>query len=276
MKSYERKKIILEILEKEGKVNIKELAESLNVTRVTIRTDLDELEKRGFLVRTHGGAVIPEDQHFVRLITKTINENKKEKESIAKLASTLIEPGSTIMIDSGSTTAYLARYIKNMKLTVITNSMLILHELMSSNSVQLLASGGVLRKPSMAFIGGISRYFFEQLHADILFLGATGYSIDRGISCSNILEAETKKNMIKSALKVCFLADSSKSGKIAMAHICDWDEIDIFITDHITDKERSRLSEYGVEVMVSEAKINDKKDYKRDEVCGEKEDQQIL
>ena len=276
MKSYERKKIILEILEKEGKVHIRDLAERLKVTKVTIRTDLDDLEKRGFLVRTHGGAVVPEDQHFIRLITKTINENKKEKESIAKLASRIIEPGSTIMIDSGSTTAYLAKYIKNMKLTVITNSMLILHELSSSNTVQLLVSGGVLRKPSMAFIGGISRYFYEQLHADILFLGATGYSLERGISCSNIIEAETKKYMIKSALKVCFLADSSKSGKIAMSHICDWDEIDVFVTDCITDDEKLKLSEYGVEVLVSEIKNIEKKENKNKEISCKMEDQQAI
>jgi DeoR/GlpR family transcriptional regulator of sugar metabolism len=176
---YERKIEIVRLLEEKGKVNINQLAESFGVTKVTIRSDIDSLETRGLLVRTRGGAVLPENHHLVRRVNHTLHEHEKEKEGIARIACSLIEPGSTVMIDAGSTTAILARHLKDMRLTVITNSVLVLQELVASHTVELLVCGGALRKPDMALIGEIARCFYEQLNPDIVFLGATGYSIEK-------------------------------------------------------------------------------------------------
>jgi len=247
---YERKIEIVRLLEEKGKVNINQLAETFGVTKVTIRSDMDCLETRGLLVRTHGGAVLPENHHLVRRINHTLHERRKEKEGIARVARTLIEPGSTVLIDSGSTTAILARHLKDMRLTVITNSVLVLQELAGSETVELLVCGGALRKPDMALIGEIARSFYEQLNADIVFLGANGYSVEKGISCANLIEAQTKKHMIKSARKVCLLADCSKQNKAALAHICDWEDIDILITDSLAAADRKALAGYGVEVKI--------------------------
>jgi len=245
---YERKIEMVRLLEEEGKVNINQLAETFGVTKVTIRSDIDSLETRGLLVRTHGGAVLPENHHLVRRFDHTLHERRKEKEGIARIARTLIEPGSTVLIDSGSTTAILARYLKDMRLTVITNSVLVLQELAGSETVELLICGGALRKPDMALIGEIARSFYEQLNADIVFLGANGYSVEKGISCANLIEGQTKKHMIKSARKVCLLADSSKQDKAALAHFCDWEDIDILITDSLGAADQEALADYGVEV----------------------------
>jgi DeoR family transcriptional regulator, fructose operon transcriptional repressor len=245
---YERKIEIVKLLEGKGTVNINQLAEKFGVTKVTIRSDIDSLQTRGLLVRTHGGAALPEDHHLVRRITHTIRERKKEKESIARIAQTLVEPGSTVLIDSGSTTAILARRLKDMRLTVITNSVLVLQELAGSETVELLVCGGALRKPDMALIGEIARSFYEQLNADIVFLGANGYSVEKGISCANMIEAETKKHMIKCAQKVCLLADSSKRNRVALAHVCDWEDIDIMVTNSLNPADREALAGCGVEV----------------------------
>lgn len=246
---YERKILINNILKSEGRIQINELAERLEVTKVTVRSDLDDLEKRGLLVRTHGGAILAENQQLVRLISKTISEREQEKAAIAQLAAEIIEPGSTILIDSGSTTHFLAREIRDMRLTVITNSILVIRDLSGSDSIELLVSGGALRKESMALIGQISRSFFEQFHADIVFLGATSLSVEKGVSCSNIIEAETKRNMIKCGVKVCLLADSTKSGKISMAHICDWGDIDVLITDSMSAEDDTAFEQHGVKVI---------------------------
>jgi DeoR/GlpR family transcriptional regulator of sugar metabolism len=251
---YERKVEIEKLLEEKGKVNINQLAEKFGVTKVTIRSDIDSLETRGLLVRTHGGAVLPENHHLVRRITHTLHERRKEKEEIARVARTLIEPGSTVLIDSGSTTAILARHLKDMRLTVITNSVLVLQELAESETVELLVCGGALRKPDMALIGEIARSFYEQLNADIVFLGANGFSVEKGISCANLIEAQTKMHMIKSAGKVCLLADSSKQDRAALAHICDWEDIDIIITDNLKTADRKALAGYGVEVKTIQSK----------------------
>jgi DeoR/GlpR family transcriptional regulator of sugar metabolism len=159
-----------------------------------------------------------------------------------------------VLIDSGSTTAILASHLKDMRLTVITNSVLVLQELAASETVELLVCGGALRKPDMALIGEIARSFYEQLNADIIFLGATGYSVEKGVSCANLIEAQTKKHMIKSARKVCLLADSSKRDKAALAHVCDWEDIDILITDSLDTADRKALAGYGVEVKTIQRK----------------------
>ena len=248
MNAYERKIEIMKLLNQSETVNINSLAELFQVTKVTIRSDLDSIETRGLLVRTHGGAVLPENRHMVRRIASTLHEKSVEKEAIARIAVTLIEPGSTVLIDSGSTTAILARYLKELKLTVITNSVPVLQELAGAEGIELLVSGGALRKPDMALIGEIARSFYEQIHADMVFLGATGFSIQKGVSCANLIEAETKKHMIKSGLRVCLLADSSKLGRIALAQICDWEDIDILVTDAMSPKDRDALIHLGVDV----------------------------
>jgi DeoR family fructose operon transcriptional repressor len=248
VKGYERKIEIVRLLEDKGKVSITQLAELFGVTKVTIRSDIDSLEIRGLLVRTHGGAVLPENYRLVRRINHTIHERRKEKEGIARVSRTLIEPGSTVLIDSGSTTAILARHLKDIRLTVITNSVLVLQELAGSETVELLICGGALRKSDMALIGEIARFFYEQLNTDIVFLGANGFSVEKGISCANLIEAQTKKHMIKTARKVCLLADSSKRNKAALAHICDWQDIDTLITDTLPAADRKALAGYGVEV----------------------------
>jgi len=251
MNAYERKIAIVKMLEKDEKVQINSLAEQFNVTRVTIRTDLDDLEKRGLLVRTHGGAVPAENKQIIRLISKTIHEKEKEKESIAHAASKLVKPGSTVMIDSGSTTSFLPRFLANIKLTVITNSLIVMQELSGAANIELLVSGGALRRFSMALIGETSKFFFSQINADILFLGATAVTLEKGITCSNLIEAATKKNMIDSCEKTCLLVDSSKFGKVAMAHICNWEDIDVLVTDSISAKDKLFLSDMGIEVIIS-------------------------
>lgn len=249
MDGYDRKERIIKILRKEGKIRINEAAELLGVTKVTVRADLDSLEKRGLLVRTHGGAVLAENDQLVRHVAVTVHEREREKRVIAQLAAGIIPPRSTILLDSGGTTHALAREIRDMKLTVITNSILVVQDLLGSDSIDLIVSGGVLRKQSMALIGPAMHSYYELFIADILFLGATSFSLDKGISCSNLIEAETKKMMIKSGAKVCLLADSSKAGSTSLAHVCDWDDVDVLVTDRITPKERAVLEGSGVTVI---------------------------
>jgi len=113
----------------------------------------------------------------------------------------------------------------------------------------LLVAGGALRKPDLALIGSLSQHVFERMHPDLVFLGANGFCVERGVTCANLIEAETKRFMIKSANRVCLLADSSKSGKTALAHVCDWDEIDVLVTDRLGEEDREALSGLGVDVV---------------------------
>lgn len=252
MNSTERKRTILEMLKAQESVQVGELTKVLDVSKVTVRTDLDDLEQKGLLVRTHGGAILAERQDLVRLISNTIYEWTEQKKMIAKIASGLVQPGQNIIIDSGSTTVHLARYITNLSLTVATNSLLVIQELMSVESIELLIAGGTLRRQSMSAIGNNTRDCFRQIHADILFLGASGFSLSGGVSCTNLIEADTKRAMIDSASKVCLMVDSTKFGRDSLARICDWGSIDILVTDTIDADARVAFEQTGVQVLTGD------------------------
>lgn len=249
MNSIERKRHILELLEAKESLEVVDLTELFSISKVTARNDLDDLESKGLLVRTHGGAVLAEKHDLVRLISNTIKENSDKKKKICAIAARLVEPGQNIIIDSGSTTVHLAKLVANHPVTVITNSVLVVQELMGAEQVELIMSGGVLRRQSMAFMGAYARHTFEQVHADILFLGASGATLDHGITCTNMIEADTKHAMIRSVSKVCLLVDSTKFGKVSLAKVCDWDSVDILVTDDIDPDTRKELEAQGVQVI---------------------------
>ncbi len=245
-----RKQEILSTLARDGSVQVVDLARSLDVSKVTIRTDLDELEAKGLLVRTHGGAVPAETQGSSRFISQTINEFTAQKMAIAKLAASFVKSGQSIIIDTGSTTLHIARYVSELPITVTTSSLLVMQELMHAQKVDLLMAGGILRRPSMGLMGNLSKEFYRQIHADWCFLGAAGYSSKQGVYCTNLIEADTKQTMIQSASKVCLLVDSSKMEHLSLARVCDWSCIHYLVTDAISDEVRTVIEGQGVKVLV--------------------------
>lgn len=251
MNSNERQKIILQHLQEKDCVKVDELTKEFNVSKVTIRTDLDNLENKGLLVRTHGGAMAPEKQSYIRIISNTIKESTIEKDMVCKAASALITNGDTIILDNGSTTVHLAKYLKDRSITVATASLLAMNQLMNDESIELIMLGGILRRYSMGAIGPIVKTCLQQFHAKWLFMGASGISPSYGISCTNLIEAETKQAMIKSADLVCLLVDSSKLNRVSFAKVCFWDEIDYLIIDKIDDEAKAEIESHGVEVVIA-------------------------
>jgi len=251
MNKLKRQMEIIEWLKMEGIVNINNLHEKLRVSKVTIRSDIDELDQKGYLLKTRGGAVLSNNRNLVRLIEKTIHEYEYEKDLIARTAARLVKPGMRIIIDSGSTTSFLPRYLKDLNLTVVTNSLIVAHELCGLENINLIVSGGSLRNESQSLIGIPSLSFFDTINADILFLGATGFSAERGASASDIMEAETKKMMISSSTEVYLLIDTSKFGKNSLARICHSSELTGIITDKISPKKLQLLKEQNLIVLQS-------------------------
>ena len=252
MNKLKRQMEIIEELKTEGVVNIINLHEKLKVSKVTIRSDIDELDQKGYLIKTRGGAVLSNNRNLVRLIEKTIHEYEDEKDLIARTAAKLVKPGMRIIIDSGSTTSFLPRYLKDLNITVITNSLIVAHELCGLENISLVVSGGSLRNESQSLIGIPSIAFFDTMNADILFLGATGFSVERGASASDIMEAETKKMMISSSAEVYLLVDSSKFDKNSLSRICHTSELTGVITDRISDELLQQLKDLNVLVLQSE------------------------
>ena len=252
MNSVERKQEILRELKEHESVEVIDLASKLGVSNVTIRADLDALASKGLIIRTHGGAVATETNSIARLISTTIREYATEKDAIAKEAVKLISDGDTIIIDNGSTTSFLSKYLFSMNLTVATVSLMVINDLMNNDNIDLIILGGTLRRYSMGAIGPITRNNLQQIHANWLFLGATAISSSGGITTSNLVEADTKRAMIQAADRVCLLADSAKLSLHAMGKVADWDAIDYLITDsNINSDDLRIIEEKGVKVIIA-------------------------
>ena len=247
LNSIERKQEIMKLLSTRESLDVEELATLFGVSKVTVRTDLDAMAERGLLVRTHGGAMSPEKQNLIRLISKTSSEYQDEKEKIAKAASQLIANGDAIILDNGSTTLHLAKYLSQKNLTVATGSIPAIQELMNDNTIDLIIIGGTVRRYSLGAIGPLAKACLGLLKTNWLFMGASALSIEEGVLCTNLIEAETKQ-----IDKVCLMADSKKMGASSFGKVCGWDQVDYFITDSIEDEARKTIEEQGVTIIVAQ------------------------
>ena len=244
----ERRDEILKILGDREYVTVEEFSRLLSVSAVTIRTDLTSLEESGLLMRTHGGAMKISMKGEARLISNTMIENEMEKKAIAEKAASLIKPGNTIIIDSGSTTIHLIEHLKGKNITVVTNNLLVLEKLKSEDDIKIIALGGSLRRESMGTVGPLAEMAIKALNVDIYFMGAAAYNRS-SITSSDISESSLKRDMMDASDKVVFLADSSKFGKRAFSNICSWHDIDTFISDKMDGEFKKELEEMGVEVI---------------------------
>lgn len=227
----ERQREIEGVLATERKVLVDDLSKRFGVSEVTIRKDLTELESRGVLLRTHGGAVLAEKPEMVVPMHRRSTEQIGEKGAIAHAAAQRIKDGESILLDTGSTTLALARELRGRNLNVVTNSVLIAMELAAEEMINIIVLGGTLRRSSFALMGALALEQLKTLHVDRVFLGASGFDAKTGFSCQNLIEAETKRAMLHAAHEAVVLVDRSKFEKSAFAPFCSLKEVDCVITD---------------------------------------------
>lgn len=252
MNSIERRNEIMRILKKYGTANVQTLAERTGVSNVTIRSDLAFLAEQGMVVRTFGGAVIANQKDMVRLVSNVMNEYQKQKCSIAEVAARFVCGGMHVLIDTGSTTYQLVPFLKNLPITIVTNSLLIASQIKADTLPDLVLVGGDLSKYCMGFVGSAALSSLEQVYADILFLGAAGYSLeDDVLTCENLQEATVKQCMIHHAKKVVLLADSSKKGKKGFAAFGKMSDVDIMITDNMEEEDIAKAKAMDIDVIVT-------------------------
>ena len=234
----ERMEFIKKILSENNSVKVGSLSSLCGVSENTIRRDLIELENEGFCIRSKGGATLAENPTSGIPFSSRTDKNHELKKEIAYKAASLIVPGITIIIDSGTTLLEFAKIVKTKKhLTVITPSLDAAALLADIKGITLIMPGGVLYGPSRSLTGQPAEDFFSSIHADILFLAAKAVNIENGLSDHTIPEASVKRNMIKCADKLCVLADHSKLNRTALSRICPLEDVDYLVTDHEADKD---------------------------------------
>jgi DeoR family transcriptional regulator, aga operon transcriptional repressor len=250
----ERRHRIVELLREHGKVTVEALAARFAISAVTIRTDLAALEADGELERTHGGALSRrEDDDQPIAVKQTLHH--AEKVRIAKVAAELIQDGETIILDSGTTTAEIAKQIRKLEvhsINVITNALNIASLLADIPAVRLIMPGGILRPESNSLSGHIAEAALANLQADRLFLGADGLDPEIGVMTPHLPEAQLNAKMIEISRQVIAVADSSKLMRRNISLIARVEQLHMLITDTGANPDVvAELQRRGVEVRLA-------------------------
>ncbi len=230
--SAQRHRVILNEIEKKGYITVQEISQQLNVSEVTIRKDLKQLEERKMLLRSHGGASPLSSLIYDRHIDEKEKIMVDEKLRIADAANQLVKKDDRIIIASGTTVLYFARKISMSEpITVITPSVKVSLTLCYNPSVEIMQLGGGMRKSSATVIGPYAEQFLSGLMCNKLFIGVDGIDIEFGLTTSNLAEAHLNHYMLEAAKEIIVLADSSKFGKQGFGKICDIERVHHIITD---------------------------------------------
>lgn len=252
MLNEERRRLILRILNRDGRVLVGDLAKHFRTSQVTIRKDLDVLQIHGRVHRTHGGALPARES---ALEDPTLGEkeklHRKEKLQIAAAAAGMVREGQVVILDSGTTTSAIARALREFQnLTIITNAVNIAADL-SGSSLEVILTGGTLRKNSFSLVGPIAEETLRRLNADILFLGVDGFDVHYGLSTPNLLEAKVNKAMMDVARVVVAVCDSSKFGRRSLSSIAPLSAVHHLITDRgIPKPDLNALKKTGIQVTL--------------------------
>jgi len=235
-----------------GVLRVSELSEMLGASEMTIRRDLDNLERRGLVRRIHGGAVhVNHTLLFEKSFNDRAREHHSEKVAIGREAASHVGEGDAIIIDAGTTTLQVARHIKAHDVTAVTNTLPVATELAAHDGISAILLGGDLKGPELCTVGPMVTESLSRMTADILFLSASGFSLERGLTDPDLREAAVKRAMIQSARRAILVADSSKFQAVRFAHIAPIDSVDIIITDSGLPQSGQRAIEaLGVRVIV--------------------------
>ncbi len=252
MLAEERRRQILHLVNEEGKVLVEDLAKRFSTSEVTIRLDLEDLQGRGLVHRTHGGALpVPNGALLDRNLAEKEKLYRREKARIAQAAAKLVQEGQSVVLDSGSTTTMIARVLRTFRnLTIITNALNIAAELAGSNLEVILVGGG-LRKESFSLVGPFAEEVLGKLSPDILFLGVDGFDVGFGMTTPNPQEARVNRLMVEAADRTVVVCDSSKFGRRSLCLIAPTSAADQVITDSgVPRPDREKLEQAGIVVTV--------------------------
>ncbi len=246
----ERQHKIIDLLSKYGKTSVGKLSELMQVSGVTIRQDLTKLEKEGLLKRVHGGAVL----HDAEDISLRLVFNYKVKQRIAREAARFIGDGETVLLESGSINALLARELKDKKdLTVITTNLFVAQELRKNRQIKIIIPGGIVQHDSQSLVGDITKKFLSSINFKKAFIGIDGFTGEAGFTSRDLMRAEISNFIVEKSKEVFIVSDSSKFGRTELVQICRTEAVSNLITDGALDKAyRSALMAKGVDVVICE------------------------
>jgi DeoR/GlpR family transcriptional regulator of sugar metabolism len=249
MDLHARHQVILHALSQRSPVLVAELADELDCSEMTVRRDLEALERTGALRRVHGGATsVPlsaeETPYGIRALEFT-----EAKAALGAAAASLLTDGETVILDGGTTAMEVARALRTRRLTVMPLALRPVFELHECPGIKLLLPGGEIRPGELSLTGSLAEPSFSQLRFDTYVMGPCGIDASAGMTTHFLAETAVKRSAAKASQRVIVVADSSKLGRVAFGHVCDLEEIDIVLTDAGADHHRvEELQAMGVDI----------------------------
>jgi DeoR/GlpR family transcriptional regulator of sugar metabolism len=249
MDVHTRHQMILQALRQHSPVLVGELAASLDCSDMTVRRDLESLERSGVLRRVHGGAAsvflsAEETPYGIRAL-----EFSDAKATIGAAAASLLADGETVILDGGTTAMAVARALRSRRLTVMPLALRPVFELHECPGIKLLLPGGEVRPGELSLTGSLTEPSFSQLRFDTCLMGPCGIDAKAGITTHRLDETAIKRAAARASQRVIAVADSSKLGRVAFGHVCDIEEVDIVLTDTGADPHRvEELRAMGVDI----------------------------
>lgn len=252
MLSSERHNYILKKIRSDGAVYTQDLIQALDVSKETVRRDLNILEQRGQLKKVYGGAILTATDNSVTPFTKRIQNQPQEKREIAEFASRIVRKDMSIALDVSTTNLAIVKELKKHfeSLTIVTNSLAIALELVDMHSFRVILTGGVLHHDEMSTTGNISREVMNQLNVDLYFMSCDGFSIHSGVTDFGEGEVAMKQVMMHAAAKVVLVCPSTRFDVSSLLHVCDCQQLDAVITDRaLPDHIRRKYTENGIRIL---------------------------
>jgi DeoR/GlpR family transcriptional regulator of sugar metabolism len=232
MLSEQRHSTILSLLDDNGLITVGELVDRFEVSEMTVRRDLDALERQGLLRRIHGGAVSARGRSYEPAFLTRKSAYLEAKQRIGQAAASLVKDGDSLTLDVGTTTVEVARHLTERRnLTILTPSLHIAYLLSEQPGIRLILTGGILRAGELSLVGALAERTFGEFFVDRLFLGVGGVDLSAGLTEFNSEDAHIKQAMLASAKEVIVVCDSSKLGEIALNAVAPLSKVHTLITD---------------------------------------------
>lgn len=257
--AHRRRAQIVSLVGQRGFARVAELAEHLGVSQVTIRTDLDLLERRGELRRVRGGAVRRAVTAPELPFEQVLGAHAVEKRAIGHAAAQSVNSGDTLLLDVGTTTYAVATALAERTdlsdVTAVTNGLTIALALERAHPrIQVIVTGGTLRPLQHSLVDPMGGVLLEHLNVGTAFIGCNGVDAEAGVTNINLPEAEMKRRMVAAARTRVVVADGSKIGAVALARLCDLSEVDLLLTGSSADPAAlAGLRDTGIEVLMADS-----------------------
>jgi len=258
MNSQERKSKIVDLIQDKGRVNITDICSMFDVSEMTVRRDLNELDRQGLVRRVHGGAIASLGRSYEPSFQTRSVKNQTAKESIGRKAAELIFDGDSIALDVGTTTLEIVPgLVGKRNLTIVTSCLQIASKIVDQLSLEidarLIITGGIVRPRELSMVGHIPEQVYHDLHVDKAFIGIGGVSLADGFTEYNIEDTQIKKMLMNSAREKIVVADGTKFGVTTFASVAQLSDVNAIVTDSTAPADLvGQIREQGVEVILAD------------------------